>query len=175
MSARTVARMRGAALVELALLLPMLLLLALGMAELGRALEARLALEGMSRAGAELAAAGALPLRESRDGLMETLAATASSDLRANGAIVITRIADAGNGPIVLEQYRWDGGDARMTSVLAQCDAASGCMLSDEAWRRLPPLGEGASVLAVEAHYRYAPLFSLFSGLAGEWCAITLL
>ncbi|MBK4733654.1 pilus assembly protein [Noviherbaspirillum sp. DKR-6] len=167
--------MRGAALVELALLLPMLLLLALGMAELGRALEARLALEGMSRAGAELAAAGALPLRESSDGLMETLAATASPELRANGAIVITRIADAGNGPIVLEQYRWDGGDARMTSALAQCDAASGCMLSDEAWRRLPPLSEGASVLAVEAHYRYAPLFSLFSGLAGEWCAITLL
>ncbi|WP_325170080.1 TadE/TadG family type IV pilus assembly protein [Noviherbaspirillum pedocola] len=175
MSACTVARMRGAALVELALLLPMLLLLALGMAELGRALEARLALEGMSRAGAELAAAGALPLRESSDGLMETLAATASPELRANGAIVITRIADAGNGPIVLEQYRWDGGDARMTSALAQCDAASGCMLSDEAWRRLPPLSEGASVLAVEAHYRYAPLFSLFSGLAGEWCAITLL
>lgn len=175
MSARTVARMHGAALIELALLLPALLLLALGMAELGRALEARLALEGMSRAGAELASAGARPLRESSAALMEALAAAASPELRANGAILITRITDAGNGPIVLEQYRWDGGDAQMTSALAQCDAASGCMLSEEARRRLPPLSEGASVVAVEAHYRYAPLFSLFSGLAGEWCAITLL
>ena len=62
MSPRRHLRSRGAAMVETALLLPLLVLLALPVADLARALQAQLILDAISREGASLAARGTLPL-----------------------------------------------------------------------------------------------------------------
>jgi hypothetical protein len=164
--------MRGAATVELALLLPLLLLLALGIADLGRALQVRLALEALSRSGAALAARGALPLPGESEDILATLAASAAPlDMRADGAIFISRITVADGATIVLERYQWHGVGNAVASRIAPCDAgcaAGGLPLF------LPALAEGESAVVVEAHYQHAPLFSaLFAGLAGDVCAIT--
>ena len=110
MSPRRHLRSRGAAMVETALLLPLLVLLALPVADLARALQAQLILDAISREGASQAARGTLPLDGASQSIMDTLAATAPPlDLRQDGMLFVSRIMGSESGPLVLEQHRWLG------------------------------------------------------------------
>jgi len=175
------ARSRGAAAVEAALLLPLLVMLALPVADLARALQARLILDAISREGASLAARGTLPLKDASQSIMDTLAATAPPlDLRQDGMLVVSRIMGNGVGPVVLEQYRWLGGGQDAPAMVSACagwDAEGRC--AQQAGPVALDAGavpqDGDVMHAFEAHYRFRPWFgALLPGLATDMHALTL-
>ena len=175
------ARSRGAAAVEAALLLPLLVMLALPVADLARALQARLILDAISREGASLAARGTLPLKDASQSIMDTLAATAPPlDLRQDGMLVVSRIMGNGVGPVVLEQYRWLGGGHDAPAMVAACAGWDG---KGRCTQQAGPVAldagavpqDGDVMHAFEAHYRFRPWFgALLPGLATDMHALTL-
>jgi hypothetical protein len=170
----------GAAAVETALLLPLLVLLALPVADLARALQARLILDAISREGASLAARGALPLKDASQSIMDALASTAAPlDLRRDGMLYVSRIVGTPSGPLVLEQHRWLGGGHGAAAAVAGCagwDASGRCAAPGPA--ALDPDAapdDGDVAHAFEAHYRFRPWFgALLPGLDADLHALTL-
>jgi Flp pilus assembly protein TadG len=180
-SPRRRGRSCGAAAVETALLLPLLVLLALPVADLARALQARLILDAISREGASLAARGTRPLEDASQSIMDTLAATAPPlAMRQDGMLFVSRIMGSTSGPLVLEQYRWLGGAQDAAVAIAGCagwNAAGRCMLQrgPVALDADAAPDDGELVHAFEAHYRFRPwLAGLLPGLATDMHAITL-
>jgi Flp pilus assembly protein TadG len=171
---------RGAAAVEAALLLPLLVLLALPVADLARALQARLILDAISREGASLAARGALPLQAGSQAIMDTLAATAPPlDLRQDGMLVVSRIMGSGAGPVLLEQHRWLGSGHATGAAAAGCAGWNGvgaCVQPGAvALDAGAAPGDGEVVHAFEAHYRFRPWFgALLPGLDADIHVLTL-
>jgi Flp pilus assembly protein TadG len=180
MSLRRRGRSCGAAAVETALLLPLLVLLALPAADLARALQARLILDAISREGASLAARGTLPLKDAGQSIMDTLAATAPPlDMRRDGMLFVSRIMGSASGPLVLEQHRWLGGGHDAAVAAAACagwDAAGRCtQLGPVALDPDAAPEDGEVVHAFEAHYRFRPWFgALLLGLETDMHALTL-
>jgi Flp pilus assembly protein TadG len=181
MRPRRHARSRGAAAVEAALLLPLLVLLALPVADLARALQARLILDAISREGASLAARGTLPLKDASQSIMDTLAATAPPlDLRRDGMLFVSRIMGSASGPVVLEQHRWLGGGQDTAVAIAECsgwDAVGRCTRISGPVLLEPGAApdDGEVVHAFEAHYRFRSWFgALLPGLGGDMHALTL-
>lgn len=181
MSPRRHLRSRGAAMVETALLLPLLVLLALPVADLARALQAQLILDAISREGASLAARGTLPLDGASQSIMDTLAATAPPlDMQRDGMLFVSRIMGSEAGPLVLEQHRWLGGGHDTAAAIAGCaawNAAGRCMQQAGAVAldadAAPDAGE--LVHAFEAHYRFRPWFgAMLPGMAADLHAVTL-
>ena len=171
----------GAAAVETVLLLPLLVLLALPVADLARALQARLILDAISREGASLAARGTLPLQDASQSIMDTLAATAPPlDLRQDGMLFVSRILGGTSGPLLLEQQRWLGGGHDAAVSIAACaswNAAGRCVLQagPVALDADATPDDGEIVHAFEAHYRFRPwLAGLLPGLETDMHAITL-
>jgi len=114
MSARLL-RQRGLAAVELALLLPFLMMLLFGMIDLARALQANTILVNLSREGANLAARGNTPLETDSQDIMYALMASAPPlNVNERGMMYITRVMGVGTGTgaknVVLDQYRWQDG-----------------------------------------------------------------
>ena len=174
-------RAAGAAAVEMALLLPLLVLLALPVADLARALQARLILDAISREGANLAARGALPLSAASQDIMDALAATTPPlDLRRDGMLFVSRIMGGASGPAVLEQHRWLGGGHDAAARMAGCsgwDAAGRCSVpgGTAAFGGGAAPDDGEVVHAFEAHYRFRPWFgALLPGLDTQMHAVTL-
>jgi hypothetical protein len=168
------ARCGGAALVELAVAVPFLLLLACAMADIGRALQADLALVNISREGANLAARGAQLNGASSQRMMNALAATTPPlQMGSRGMIYISKILGHLQGGavrnVIVEQYRWEGNPGYApASAVWQCGAWSANQCS-----AIPAnpnaaasvavmagrLADGEVIYAVEAYYRYEPLF----------------
>ena len=174
-------RAGGAAAIEAALLLPVLLLLALPVADVARALQAHLILAAISREGASLAARGALPLGDASQSIMDTLAATAPPlDMRRDGMLFVTRIMGDASGPVVLEQHRWLRGEENVAATVAACGAwdAAGRCARPAGTVSLPDGGapeDGEVIHAFEAHYRFRPWFgALLPGLDADMHALTL-
>jgi len=169
----------GAALVELAIILPLLLLLAFGVFEFSRAIQAKNIITNMSREGANLAAR----TQETPQTIMTALASTAEPlDMGANGMIYITVVmgVDDGTGtntidPIVQEQYRYAGGAyTTATSTVwgdcgswtdGKCSTVSGDPVADlegdgaETYSGMEDsIKDGEKVYAVEVFYNYVPI-----------------
>ncbi|HWR59079.1 MAG TPA: TadE/TadG family type IV pilus assembly protein, partial [Thermodesulfovibrionales bacterium] len=97
---------RGQSFIELAIVLPLLILLGLGVFEFSRMLYAKNAIINMSREGANLASR---TLTAPQD-IMNALASTApqSLNMSANGMIYITQVGGRADGNIeVITQYKW--------------------------------------------------------------------
>ena len=173
-------RESGAAAVEAALLLPLLILLALPAVDVARALQAHLILVSISREGASMAARGAQPLSEASQSIMDTLAATAPPlDMRRDGMLFITRVMGRAGAPLVLEQYRWRAGGLAAQAVVSSCaawNADSSCAapggMAQLPLRGLPDNGE--VVHAFEVRYRFHPWFPLLPGLETDMHVLTL-
>jgi hypothetical protein len=170
----------GAALVELAIILPVLLLLTFGVFEFGRAIQAKNIITGMSREGANLAAR----TQETPQTIMDAIASTADPlDMGANGMIFITEVmgVDDGTGtvnPIVQDQDRYvNGGYTTATSrVWGGCGSWTDgkCTVSGNPVADLEGDGAGTysgmenpedggikageTVYAVEVFYNYIPI-----------------
>lgn len=170
-------RQKGVAAVELALVLPLLLALVLGLFEFSQAIFINNNLTNMSREGANLATRTGTPPAD----IMNALAETAEQlDMPANGMIYVTKILRTTSGPPaqrnkVLEQYRWEGTaledpppsqiwtcvspsrwDGGQCDIIPALDSSTRTAILDMT------LKDNEEVVAVEVYYDYHPVFRLF-------------
>lgn len=107
------ARRRGIALVELALVVPFLLILVFGMVDFGRFLISRNKITNLSREAANLAS------RETPflDTLHAIFAASGSLDLQQNGFVILTQVERDQNGNRVITKQASDGGEPHASHI----------------------------------------------------------
>lgn len=99
----------GQSLLELALLLPVLVALTLGLIDLSRAIHAHNSIVNMSREGANLASRSTLIQQpQGRQMIMNSLAGTAQSlDMKGNGMMYLTEVQGTGGMPFIASQTPW--------------------------------------------------------------------
>jgi hypothetical protein len=170
--------------IELALVMPLLLLLVLGAADLGRALLFNNILINMSREGANLASRTA----QSPAFIINTLTQTAAPlSMATQGMGILSRVKaiDGGSGTVitvVFEQYRAVNGKTSLASKLWVCPSWAGsgaCLLPADTASRvvsLPfTLELGYEVNVMETLYDYTPLTYFFMKTSPTLYARTLL
>jgi len=162
----------GIAAVEMALVLPLLLVVIFGLFEFARGILANNVITGMSREGANLYSRTGTPPED----IMNALAATASQvNMVDNGIIYMTRILQTGGDPKVVEQFRWSGSSLEdpPESGVWQCDGPSGwdggecdigpALSSSTRTATLDmTLNDGEEIVAVEVFYVYRPAFTFY-------------
>jgi Flp pilus assembly protein TadG len=172
---------RGIVSVEMALLLPMLVALALPVYDIARNIQAQMILINVSREGANLSSRAALtyPMQTIMSSLTST---TPPLNMSAHGMIYITEIMgnnncdSSGNNctGIVVAQYRWNGGNYAPASRLWNCgssgtnwatDGSGSCSGIPAAGTTSPAVNllqgklyNGQIAYAVEAFYLQTPL-----------------
>jgi len=153
--------MRGVAVVEFALILPILLLLTLGVVDFSRAIQFNNILVNLTREGANLSAR----TTEQPQYILRALIDTATPlQMNVDGMMYITKLVGRSDGEAkVEEQYRPDNGGKRaLQSRIWSCSNWSGGKCNVPATRpvvSLPTtLREGETVYAVEAIYDYTLL-----------------
>jgi len=168
----------GQTMVELALILPVLLLLAFGVFEYSRSILTKNIITNMSREGANLAAR----TQTDPQTIMTAIATTADPlEIGTNGMIFITEVVgdDFGGStvyPIVQNQYKYVNGNylAANSIVWDGCGSWTGgkCTVSGDPIADLEGDGagtysgmetvinDGETVYAVEVFYDYAPIIS---------------
>jgi Flp pilus assembly protein TadG len=178
-------RQRGVAAVELALLLPMLLLLLFCMIDGARALQANIIVVNLSREGANLVARGNTPLdTNSQDIIYALMASAPPLDVNKKGMVYITRVMGVVSGgvsrSVIVDQYRWDdaarnlgvrnSGYAPASRVYSGCASWTDGECASIKSNARPPstvmngqLDDGEVVNVVETFYQFTPL--LVSGL----------
>lgn len=172
----------GQSMIELALILPILLLLCFGAAELSHAILFNNILINISREGANLASRTTQSPQFIIDALNHT---SAPLEMEAKGMLFISRVkgVDGGSGlvlSVVDEQYRAVQGNTALTSRLWNCpqwDAAGKCTLPVSVATRVVAMpfavGLGYEVYVVEALYDYSPLTNLFLTTSPQLYSVT--
>jgi Flp pilus assembly protein TadG len=172
---------KGIVTVEMALLLPILVALALPVYDIARNIQAQMILINVSREGANLSSRASLtfPMQT----IMSSLGATTPPlDMSAHGMIYITEIMGNNNCDsngnnctgVVVAQYRWNGGSYAPASKLWSCgsggtnwatDGSGSCSGIPAAGTTSPvvnllqgKLSDGQIAYAVEAFYLQTPL-----------------
>ncbi|CAB3749933.1 TadE family protein [Paraburkholderia humisilvae] len=175
-------RARGAAAIEMALLLPILVAVALPVVDFARNMQAQMILINVSREGANLASRASLtfPMQTIMSSLTMT---TPPLNMTAHGMIYITQIignnnCDVNNNNctgVVVAQYRWtSGNDTSASSKLWNCgssgtswatDGTGSCAGLPSPGKTSPQvsllqgqLSNGQIAYAVEAFYVQQPL-----------------
>jgi hypothetical protein len=166
---------KGAAAVEFAVVLPLLLLLALALVDVCRAIQVNLVLINLSREGANVASRGSQLNSISSQSLMNALAATAPPlNMQRRGKIYISKIIghrqDGAVRNVVIEQYRWEGNPSFAPSSAVwscgawtsnQCTAIPADPDLAPAAEALPlALADGEVIYAVEAFYDFDMIFT---------------
>ncbi len=172
----------GQSLLELSMILPILLLLCFGAAELSHAILFNNMLINMSREGANLASRTTQSPQFIIDALNHT---SAPLQMEVQGMIFISRVTgtDAGSGlilPVIDEQYRAVYGNGALLSRLWQCphwETNGNCTLPVPNATRvvaLPfSLKLGYQVYVVETLYDYNPLTHLFLTTSAQLYSVT--
>ncbi|MFK7964957.1 MAG: TadE/TadG family type IV pilus assembly protein [Burkholderiaceae bacterium] len=169
---------RGGAMIEFALVLPILLTVLFGIVDLSRAIQFDNVLVHITREGANLASRTTVP----PNNIIAVLSRTAQPlDINQDGMIYITRVEGLANGRArVEEQYRATQGQNSLQSQLYNCPAWQGdgsCQLPGvkPTIQLAAPLAEGEQVSIVEARYDYQ-LFTQYLFNAGpDLYAVTAL
>jgi hypothetical protein len=163
-------RNAGIAALEFAIVLPLLVLLALPVIDIGRAIQANLILMSLAREGANLASRGPYSLKDESQSIMGALVATTPPlDMNQRGMIYITRIMGKKVGGVisnvVIEQYRWNGGRYAAPSRIWNC----GSWGTNGSCANVPTpavglmagaLAEGEIINVVESYYNFNAFFS---------------
>lgn len=142
----------GQSVVELAFVLPLLVLFILGVADLSRAIHAYNAIVNLSREGANLAARTTMDAAT----IMNTLATGAIPlALDKNGMMYLTEVEQLSGVPAIRSQVGWTGGSGLQSRVDngTLADALGGIQLKP-----------GQKVLVFEVLYRYDSLFKAGDG-----------
>ena len=180
-------RVCGLAAVELALLMPLLLVLLFSLVDIARGMQANMILINLSREAANLSSRGKLQLSDNAQTIIGQVAASAPPlNMNQLGMIYITRVMGQTSGSstrsIVLEQYRWDdsvnnrgyrvSGYAPTSKIWSCGNWASGIAgtCSVPTGTSAPvislmsgQLADGEVIYVVEAFYKFDMVFSLFS------------
>jgi len=176
---------RGVAAVELALLLPMLVVLLLCAIDGARALQANIILTNIGREGANLVSRGGVDLEDGSQDVINAVMATAPPlDVNRLGMMYITRVmgvmVNGVSTSVVLDQYRWDDAATgqgfrksayRPTSRIYDCSAwsaAAKCTSVSSTKRPAAPvlvgkLDDGEVVFVVETFYKFDMLVAGFT------------
>lgn len=177
-------RQRGVAAVELALLLPMLVVLLLCAIDGSRALQANIIMTNIGREGANLVARGSTDLESGSQDIIYALMASAPPlNVKRQGMMYITTVmGTATNGVnrnVVLDQYRWDDA-ARGLGFSASKYAPASRMYNCSSWKNgrcsnisatsrpnapvlTGKLDDGEVVYVVETYYRFDMLVAPFT------------
>lgn len=171
---RAPTRRRGSATVEFAIVLPLLVMVVIGLVDIGRAMQANLILTNISREGANVASRGAQLNSVSSQALMNALSATTPPlSMRTRGMMYISKVIghlqDGAVRNVILEQYRWEGNpsyapastvwnctawvDNQCSAIPANPDQAA------TAAAMAGSLADGEVIYAVEAFYDFDMLF----------------
>ena len=161
-ASRRFLRQRGQSVVELALVLPLLVLLMLALVDLSRAIQAYNIISNMSREGANLVARSSIDQEQVMDSLARTAQPLKMSE---QGMMYVTEVrGKAGSNsvvtPIIISQRGWRGRSTPASKVDTGSVAAAigGITLSD-----------GDTVYIFEVFYQYTSLFSA----GGEYQALS--
>ena len=149
---------RGQAAVELALVLPLLLIILLGVIEFGRAFEMRHAISGLSREAANLAARGT----SLQQAVTVTLSNGADLELDSRGGVVASRIV-VDDGEVIVDEQEASAGYAGRTRIGLEGARVAGIEVSG--------LTSGESLYVVEVFYDYStvtPLAALTNAVFPE-------
>lgn len=141
----------GQSVVELAFVLPLLILFILGVADLSRAIQAYNAIVNLSREGANLAARTTLDA----DTIMNTLAADAPLALDKQGMMYLTEVEKVSGSTTIRSQLGWKGG----SGLRSRIDGDTLAETLDDI-----ELQPGQIVLIFEVLYRYDSLFKSGDG-----------
>lgn len=155
-------RAAGIAAIELALILPVIVVLFLGLVDIARGIQANMILINLSREGANLASRLNLPLTDSAQTIIGQVSMSAPPlDMNKQGMLYITRVMGQTSGgstrTIVLEQYRWDD------SVNNRGFRVSGYAPVSKVWSCGNWAGSVAGTCVVPSDSN-APVISLMSG-----------
>jgi len=181
---RPALRQRGVAAVELALLLPMLVVLLLCAIDGARALQANIIMTNISREGANLVARGSTDLESGSQDIIYALMASAPPlDVKRQGMMYITTVMGTNtngvNRNVVLDQYRWDDA-ARGLGFSVSKYAPVSRMYNCSSWKNgrcgnisatsrptapvlTGKLDDGEVVYVVETYYRFDMLVAPFT------------
>lgn len=159
---------RGASALELALLLPILVVLIFGIIDLGRLIHARLVVTNVSREG------GSLASRDIQTGnnLIAMLQSSATPfDLASQGRVYVTKIKGgvSRNAPLPYIDSRYNGGAYAVSSSIGGNvgQTPTGFLQTSPLWNHLvyEPAPQGTSDIAeinvVEVFYHYRPITPL--------------
>lgn len=151
------ASQNGQALVELAIMLPLLFVLLLGIYDFACAIRAQNSISNMSREGANLASRPSAGMQDRKQEIMNALAVTAKPlEMKTQGMMFITVV----QGNAILTQDRWEGGDLKET--MASRVGTPTPSQPNPAARGLDSLALGPTrtVYVVEVFYNYKSLFA---------------
>lgn len=147
----------GQAMIELALILPFLALLVLGVCDFSRAIHAKNVIINMSREGANLASRSSLAKQD----IMDALACTAQPlDMQGMGMMYITTVQGVKNGknvdPIIQSQEGWQNKSVPQSLIGTPVG-------SNPVAKNLGTLSlkDGDTIYVVEVFYDYRSLFSM--------------
>lgn len=165
---------RGSALVELAILLPFLVLMVVGVFDFSRAIHAKNIITNMSREGTNLAARSGLDATKAQE-IMNSLSYTAQPlNMDANGMMYISVVQGTGTTgsvvPRITTQYGWKNRTAPASRIGSVGNNAVG----------LGPLSltnglsSGEVVYVVEVFYRYRSVFFSYLGLDRQMYSMTV-
>lgn len=166
---------RGLAAVELAFLLPFMVLLVMMVTDFARALQAQIVLVNITREGASLSArvptytqtqivnslaATAPPLKMTTDGMIyiTTVMGQLEGNAVRNVVVAQTRLVNAGYAPASrlwncgAGSSHWSGGSC--TGIATGAGAPTAPLMTGQ-------LANGETIYAVEAYYRFDMLFGL--------------
>jgi hypothetical protein len=172
----------GQSMLELAMILPVLLLLCFGAVELSHAILFNNMLINMSREGANLASRTTQSPQFIIDALNHT---SAPLEMEAQGMIFISRVTgmDVGSGlvlPVIDAQFKAVNGNGALLSRLWECphwETTGSCTLPVSLATRavtLPvALRLGYQVYVVETMYNYSPLTNLFLTTSTQLYSVT--
>jgi hypothetical protein len=152
---------RGASLLELAILLPLLAVMAFGVIDLGRLIHARLVVTNVSREGASLASRDRDP-----SNLMTMLQSSANPfDLNSRGSIIITKVGAADSTINKLVPYIISQDNAGALSVSSSISSGNINTAMQEIYKYLildqSGIADISGVTVVEVFYHYQPITPL--------------
>lgn len=169
---------RGVATIELALVLPLLLILVLGVIDFSRAIQFNNVLVHLSREGANLSAR----TTETPDDILRTLMDNAKPlEMNTEGMMYVTKLVGMPDGRARVEaQYRpLSGGDQGLSSRVFACGGWSGGICNLPSTRPIISLPvsllDGETVYAAEALYDYTPFTRYVMSDDPRLYAITIL
>ncbi len=163
---------RGQALVELALVLPLLVLILLGLFDFSQAIHAKNIIANVSREGANMASRSALTSQD----IMNAVAYTARPlDLQNKGMIYISKLEGVTNRPPTIQtQDPWQNTALKTTGRRGgvSYDITSKLGEAGDSVQSLSTLGlkDGETAYVVEVFYNYQSVFSFNSSrLASQY------
>lgn len=169
-----VSERRGVAFVELAMVLPFLVLMALGVFDFSRAIHAKNMITNMSREGANLAARSGLDSAKAQE-IMNSLSYTSQPlNMGANGMMYISVVEGTLQSgsvvPRIQAQYPWQG----KTTPPSRIGTAGNNAVGLGPLSLTNGLSSGEVVFVVEVFYRYRSVFFSFLGFDRQLYSMTV-